>query len=61
MKKGYTLIELIVVLAIMSIFSSIAVINITKVKERLENIELKNLEAEVKSLLSFGKAYCRKK
>ena len=33
MKKGYTLIELIVVLAIMAIFSSIAVINITKVEE----------------------------
>ena len=60
MKKGYTLIELIVVLSIMAIFSSMVVINIVKVKERLEYIEFKNLEAEVKSLLSFGKAYCRK-
>lgn len=60
MKKGYTLIELIVVLSIIAIFSSIVVVNIVKVKERLEDIEFKNLEVEVKSLLSFGKAYCRK-
>ncbi len=60
MKKGYTIIELIVVLSIITIFSSIVIINVGKVKERLDDIEFKNVEAEVKSLLSFGKAYCRK-
>ena len=60
MKKGYTIIELIVVLSIVAIFSSIVIINVGKVKEKLDDIEFKNLEAEVKSLLSFGKAYCRK-
>lgn len=60
MKKGYTLIELIVVLSIITIFSSIVVINIGKVKEKMYDIQFKNLEAEVKSLLSFGKSYCRK-
>lgn len=60
MKKAYTLIELIVVLSVITIFSSIVIVNIVKVKENLDEIEFKNLEAEVKSLLSFGKAYCRK-
>lgn len=60
MKKGFTIIELIVVLSIIAIFSSIVIINVGKVKEKLDDIEFKNLEAEVKSLLSFGKAYCRK-
>ncbi|MCF0149253.1 MAG: type II secretion system protein [Clostridium sp.] len=59
MKKGYTLIELIVVLSIITIFSSIVVINIGKVKETMYDIQFKNIEAEIKSLLSFGKAYCR--
>lgn len=60
MKKGYTLIELIIVLAIISLISSIAMVNIIKVKEDLEVIEFKNSANEVKSLLSFAKAYCRK-
>ena len=56
MKKAYTLIELIIVLSVITIFSSIVIVNIVKVKENLDEIEFKNLEAEVKSLLSFGKA-----
>ncbi len=60
MKKGYTLLELIIVLSIITIFSSIVAMNIGKVKDRLNEIKLRNLEAEVKSLLSFGKSYCRK-
>lgn len=60
MKKGYTLIELIIVLAIISLISSIAMVNIIKVKEDLEVIEFKNSANEVKSLLSFAKSYCRK-
>lgn len=60
MKRGYTLIELIIVLSIITLFSSIAMINVGKFKERMDNIEFNNLENEVKSLLSFGKSYCRK-
>lgn len=59
MKKGYTIIELIIVLAIISLISSITVINITKVKENLEMLELKHSANEVKSLLSYAKSYCR--
>lgn len=60
MKKGYTLIELIIVLSIIAVISSIATINIVKFKEKMEIIELNSVANEVKSLLSFGKAYCRK-
>lgn len=60
MKKGYTLVELIIVLSIITLFSSITMINVVKVKERMDNIEFNNLANEVKSLLSYGKSYCRK-
>lgn len=60
MKKGYTLIELIIVLSIIAVISSIATINIVKFKEKMEIIEFNSVANEVKSLLSFGKAYCRK-
>jgi len=60
MKKGYTIIELVIVLTILTIFSSITAINVIKYKERLDDIEFNSIANEVKSLLSFGKAYCRK-
>lgn len=60
MKKGYTLIELIIVLSIIAVISSITTINIVKFKEKMEIIEFNSVANEVKSLLSFGKAYCRK-
>ncbi|MGG7143667.1 pilus assembly FimT family protein [Clostridium nigeriense] len=60
MKKGYTLIELIIVLSIIAVISSITTINIVKFKEKIEIIEFNSLANEVKSLLSFGKAYCRR-
>ncbi|MDV4152542.1 type II secretion system protein [Clostridium sp. AL.422] len=60
MKKGYTLIELIIVLSIITILASISIINVGRFREKFENIELNNLATEVKSLLSFGKSYCRK-
>lgn len=60
MKKGYTIIELIIVLSIISLISSIAIVNVSKAKENLEIIEFNNVASEVKSLLSFAKSYCRK-
>ena len=60
MKKGYTLIELIVVLSIISIISSITVVNVVKFKDKMEMIEFNSVANEVKSLLSFAKSYCRK-
>lgn len=60
MKKGYTLIELIIVISIISVISSITIINVVKVKEKMEMIEFNNVSNEIKALLSFGKAYCRR-
>ena len=60
MKRGYTLIEVIIVLSIISLFSSITVINVGKFKDKMDDIEFKNVGYEIKSLLSFGKSYCRK-
>jgi prepilin-type N-terminal cleavage/methylation domain-containing protein len=59
-KRGYTLIELIIVLSIIAVISSITTVNVVKFKEKMDIIEFNNVANEVKSLLSFGKAYCRK-
>lgn len=58
-KKGYTLIELIVVIAIMIIlmgsgFSVISSLNYIK-----NDVEAENALYEVYNLLSYAKAYCR--
>lgn len=60
MKKGYTLIELIIVLSIIAVISSVTMVNIVKFKEKMDVIEFNSVASEVKSLLSFGKSYCRK-
>lgn len=60
MKKGYTLIELIIVLSISTLLFSISVTNIVKFKENMNNVEFENTAVEVKALLSFAKTYCRK-
>lgn len=59
-KKGYTLIEVIVVLSIITILST-AIIGGTKYfKNKSESLKFQNIAYEVKSLLSFAKSYCRK-
>lgn len=60
MKKGYTLIEIIIVLSIIAVISSITMVNVVKFKEKIDIIEFNSMANEVKSLLSFGKSYCRK-
>ena len=60
MKKGYTLIELIIVLSIMLIFSSLASLGYNFYKNSVEKIKLESTALEVRELLSFSKAYCRK-
>lgn len=60
MKKGYTLIEVIIVLSIMLIFSSLASLGYNFYKNSVEKIKLESTTLEVRDLLSFSKAYCRK-
>ncbi|MPL93633.1 MULTISPECIES: type II secretion system protein [Clostridium] len=60
MKKAYTLIELIVVLSILVIFSTVTIGGIKYFKDKSEDLNFENYVYEVKSLLSFAKSYCRK-
>lgn len=59
-KKAYTLIELVVVLGIMIIIASITSINVSKIKNTINKISLEESINEARSILSFGKNYCRK-
>ena len=59
MKKGYTLIELIIVLAIISILI-LPSINISKsYSESIMRIKGKSIANEIGNLISYGKSYCR--
>lgn len=59
MKKGYTLIELIIVLAIISILI-LPSINISKsYSESIMRIKGKSIANEIVNLISYGKYYCR--
>ncbi len=59
MKKGYTLIELIIVLAIISILI-LPSINISKsYSESIMRIKGKSIANEIGNLISYGKYYCR--
>lgn len=59
-KKGYTLIELVVVMAILVILlgSGFTIINI--LKNIKSEVEVEDEIYEVHSILSYAKAYCRK-
>lgn len=59
-KKAYTLIELVVVLGIMIIIASITSLNVSKVKNTISKISLEESINEARSILSFGKNYCKK-
>lgn len=60
MKKGYTIIELIIVLSIMLLLSNLALVGYRSYKNSVEKIKLESTALEVRDLLSFSKAYCRK-
>ncbi|VYU62757.1 prepilin-type N-terminal cleavage/methylation domain-containing protein [Clostridium tertium] len=60
MKKGYTLVELIVVLSIIIVLTSLSTLGYKFYKSSLEEMKLNSTVLEVRDLLSFSKAYCRK-
>lgn len=59
MKKGYTLIELIIVMAILSILL-VPTLNLTKsYKTTINRIKGKSVINDLSNLISFSKYYCR--
>lgn len=59
MKKGYTLVEVIIVISIILLLSSLASLGYKLYKNSVEKINLESTVLEVRDLLSFSKAYCR--
>lgn len=60
MKRGYTLIELIAVMSILAIllgsgFTIVSIVSALKIE-----VEFEDDIGEISSILSYGKAYCRK-
>lgn len=61
MKKGYTLIEIIVTLSIIAILTSVISLGANYYKKTTDKIKNEAILAEVKVFLSFSKAYSRKR
>lgn len=59
-KEGYTLIELIIVLSIITLLSTVGFGGVKYFKDKIESLKLQNNVYEVRGLLSFAKSYCRK-
>ena len=55
MEKGFTLVELIVVIAVVAILSGIAVINFLKVTEKAKRAEAKSFIAGLQTAISMYK------
>lgn len=61
MKKGYTLIEIIITLSIIAILTSIISLGSNYYKKTADKIKNQAILTEVKTFLSFAKSYCREK
>lgn len=59
-KKGYTLIELVAVIAILAILLGSGFTMVGILKKMKSEVELESAVYEVSSILSYAKAYCRK-
>lgn len=59
-KKGYTLIELISVIAIMVILIGSGFTVVSSLKHIKDDVEIDNVVYEIYDVLSYAKAYCRR-
>ena len=59
MKKGYTLIELIIVIFVMCIIISIGSISISVVKNTLNTLKVNYAINDITNFLSYSKYYCK--
>lgn len=58
MKRGYTLLELIIVLGVISIICSVATISFRALKKIENNINRQTTIQEVEDMMSFARLYC---
>lgn len=59
-KKGFTLLELIITLNILVLFTTITYTSVRAYNNRKINTKINNYTYEIKTILSYGKSYCRK-
>ena len=58
MKKGFTLVELIVVLSLILIISSFSFISLKSFLETKNKIKTKEFLYEIEDMISYGRSYC---
>jgi prepilin-type N-terminal cleavage/methylation domain-containing protein len=61
MKKGFSLIELLVVMSIIAIVASISLLGISKYKNLKNDVDLNMTETSILGIINYGKQYCREK
>lgn len=61
MKKGFSLIELLVVMSIIIIVASISLLGISKYYNLKNDVDLNMTESSILAMINFGKQYCREK
>lgn len=58
MKKGFTLVELIVVLSLILIISSFSFVSLNNFFKTKNNIKTKEFLYEIEDMISYGRSYC---
>ena len=61
MKKGFSLIELLVIMSIITITASISLLGISKYNNLKNEAYLNMTESSILAVINFGKQYCREK
>lgn len=61
MKKGFSLIELLVVMSIIAIVASISLLGISKYNNIKNEVDLNMTESSILGIINYGKQYCREK
>lgn len=61
MKKGFSLIELLVIMSIIIIAASISLLGISKYNQIKNEVDLNMTESSILGVINSGKQYCREK
>ncbi|MFL0246713.1 hypothetical protein [Candidatus Clostridium stratigraminis] len=61
MRKGFSLIELLVIITIIIIATSISLLGISKYNQIRNEVDLNMTESSILGVINYGKQYCREK